>query len=141
MVDEAGRLLSAIEDEQKLGECPSPEKLDALAKRVAGSFPWWNSLGKMSFPNTASFRVRIEEAAIQKELTAKVLQLKASRAAYHAWPKDVPGIEKSFCPHEHWNYVLLPGGGMSLTFSGTDPLKAMGSWRRSYPLEYREPPK
>jgi hypothetical protein len=139
MADAAGRLLSLIEEEQRIGGCSSPQQVDALGKRVKDSFPWWNDPGRMSF--VAPNWLLIKEAALQKELTAKVLQLKAARASDHGWPKDVPGIEKSFCPQQHWNYVLLPGGGMSLTFSGEDPLKAMGSWRRSYPLEYREPPK
>lgn len=47
MADAAGRQLTLIEGEQKIGQCPSQAQVETLGARILASFPWWNVQGKM----------------------------------------------------------------------------------------------
>jgi hypothetical protein len=66
-------------------------------------------------PNIASAWKRADRLALEAELTNKVFDVRAARAASGAWPPSVPGIETSKAKNVTWSYVVTPEGRASLS--------------------------
>jgi hypothetical protein len=135
--DMGGLFLTEIQRLDALGPCASDAELNSISKGITADLPKWNLLVQVAYPNLGgSSRARPKQLKIQMELTDKVLQLRELKAQQGAWPKEAPGIEKSFCPKETWKYESTADGGMSLTFSGPPISKELV--KRPYPLEFKE---
>lgn len=120
-----------------LGPCASDADLISISRGITANLPKWNLLTQVAYPNLGgSSRARPKQLKFQMELTDKVLQLRGMKAQQGQWPKEVLGIEKSFCPKGTWKYEATADGGMSLTFSGPPVSKDLV--KLQYPLEFRE---
>lgn len=106
-----------------------PEALKAMDEQAKGEIGRWNVV-RLALPSVAGFWTAVDRARFHRELTAKVLELKALRAASpgRSWPKKVPGIESSTCPGNRWTYVVSADGGAVLTASQS-PSKAVPAVR------------
>lgn len=123
----------------KTGLCASEEAINHAGESSLEEIPRWNIIGGIAIPNLSNAWLRVKYLRIQMELTQKVLELKTVRDAHGAWPVQVPGIEKSFCPQEHWTYTVMPDGTMSIAYSGTPPGEKVVKGFRP-PQEYKEGP-
>jgi hypothetical protein len=95
-----------------------PDAMKAADERAKNEIGRWNVM-RLALPSVAGFWTAVDRAHFHRELTAKVLELKALRAASpgRSWPKKVPGIESSTCPGNRWTYVVSADGGAVLTAS------------------------
>jgi hypothetical protein len=84
---------------------------------MMADFSWWNVIGKIAVPNLSSAWSRAARAALEAEMTRKLLEIKRLRGADGAWPKELPGISASVCKDAKWDYRVAPDGGMTLAFS------------------------
>ena len=135
--DMAGLFLTEVQRLDALGPCASDAELISISKGITTNLPKWNLLVQVAYPNLGgSSRARPKQLKLQMELTDKVLQLREMKARQGTWPKEAPGIEKSFCPKETWKYEATAEGGMSLTFSGPPISKELV--KHPYRLEYKE---
>jgi hypothetical protein len=103
--------------------------LRRAAVEVAGSAPCstldlekpslWNLPGRMGFPPEEKLLEKFDRAAMELELTWKVLELKARREASPKgeWPSGLEGIESSVCTSQRWTYAVGADGTMTLGFS------------------------
>jgi hypothetical protein len=129
--------LDMVQGFQKVGLCASEEAINKAGELSLKGIPRWNIIGRIAVPDLSNAWCRVKYLRIQMELTQKVLDIKAARDAQGAWPAQVPGIEKSFCPRERWIYTVTPDGVMSIAYSGAPPSKdAVKGFRP--PQEYKE---
>ena len=70
-------------------------------------------------PNLASAWKRADRLVLEAELTNKVFDVRAARAAAGAWPPAVPGIETSKAKDVTWTYAVTPEGRASLSTNRT----------------------
>jgi hypothetical protein len=121
------RTSGALEDQKA---CTfEPDAMKAVDERARQEIGRWNVM-RLAMPSVAAFWATGDSARFQRELTAKVLELKALRTASRdgAWPRQVPGIESSVCPGNRWTYVVSADGGAVLTASQS-PSKAVPAVR------------
>ncbi len=131
--------LDSLRHMQETDICSRDEVFQRIGELDEKEIPRWNVIAKVGVPNLTDAWLRVKYLRIQIELTQKVLELKATRSANGAWPVQVPGIEKSFCPQEHWTYTVMPDGTMSIAYSGTPPGEKVVKGFRP-PQEYEEGP-
>ncbi len=84
-------------------------------------FPRW-SFGEIFFPNSQESLHRMFRLLLESELTAKLFQAKAARAASpdSAWPRELEGLSSSVCPGARWDYRVA-GETMTISFAGDFP--------------------
>lgn len=70
-------------------------------------------------PNLASAWKRADRLALEAELTNKVFDVRAARAAAGAWPPAIKGIEASKAKDVTWTYAVTPEGRASLSTNRT----------------------
>jgi hypothetical protein len=70
-------------------------------------------------PSLASAWKRADRLSLEAELTNKVFDVRAARAATGAWPQAVPGIEVSKAKDVTWIYAVTPEGRASLSTNRT----------------------
>lgn len=115
MVDVAQRYLEEMRLLESLGPCAYDYK--GPAHGIAGSLPWWNTMGRVGLMNLGYFWERGMKLEVDAELTAKILDAREARDLNGgAWPESVPGIEVSRCPEARFAYSAGSGAGMSITF-------------------------
>jgi hypothetical protein len=71
----------------------------------------------ISMTNLASAMRRVDRLTIDLELTDRILQARAVKAALGRWPDAIPGLEASRMPGEHWTYVRSADGRVTISFS------------------------
>jgi hypothetical protein len=93
--------------------------LSAYDAHLDLSVPRWNVIGKIIAPTMEGVLQRLARYEVDAELTRKVLEAKAARAANGGrWRQELQGIERSeACPEDGWVYEVTPTGAMTLAFS------------------------
>jgi hypothetical protein len=92
------------------------EGMKTVDERAREEIGRWNVM-RLALPSVAGIWAAVDRARFQRELTAKVLELRALRSPEGAWPRQAPGIESSACPGNRWTYVVSADGGAVLTAS------------------------
>jgi hypothetical protein len=92
------------------------EGIKAVDERAREEIGRWNVM-RLALPSVAGIWAAVDRARFQRELTAKVLELRTLRSPEGAWPRQAPGIESSACPGNRWTYVVSADGGAVLTAS------------------------
>ncbi len=131
--------LDSLQRLRKCDICDSDDKIQEAGRLDENEIPRWNVIARIGLPDLTDVWLRAKYIRIQTELTTKILEIKAARAAGGAWPAQAPGIEKSFCANEHWVYSVDRNGWMSLAYSGAEPGKNVVKGFRP-PQEYKEGP-
>jgi len=96
--------------------------------------PRWNVLGRVAIPSTSRAWRLAGRAALDEELTGKILVARALRAAElgRAWPRELPGLQSSVCSEVRWDYQASEDS-MSIAAS-KDPF---GEAASGLPLRFR----
>jgi hypothetical protein len=115
------RKLSACEISNRSSEeiwKPAKEELERW--KEAGGDPGLETIEEISMPNvTSSFR-RLARLMVDRELTAKLLQLRFEKAAARPsrWPEKLFDADSRACPGATYEY-RSSGAAMSLRFAGS----------------------
>lgn len=85
--------------------------LDARQAGLAVPVPGWNVVSPVMVPDLSGAVERLARFELDLELTRRVLELEAARAASGRWPAELPGgAASSACPRDRWIYAPADGG-------------------------------
>ena len=85
-------------------------------------------------PNLAGAIRRADRLIIDMELTERILEARMLRAGLGHWPTEIPGLETSRMPGEHWTYFVGNDGRMTIYFSRELNWEGQHGWM--LPLRY-----
>jgi len=74
-------------------------------------------MSRLMLPNMENARLRADRAAVDLDLTRKVLELRAARGTAKEWPATVPGMETSVVKDARWVYTRTPDGRATIELS------------------------
>ena len=102
--------------------------LSAREANLEIPLPRWNVVGNFWRPNLGGILHRLGRLELNRELTAKVLDLdRARRGNGGAWPANLPVAEPSeACPRDNWSYEVTPEDAMIVALNrdvGFDDLR------------------
>jgi hypothetical protein len=112
---------------------PAAEEIErALAQ---GADPSLKTLSEIATPSLTSAIRRADRLAVDRELTAKVLELRQEKAASRdgRWPEKFFDADSRICPGEAYEYQAR-GGAMAIRFKG--PIGDPGAPALALPISF-----
>jgi hypothetical protein len=102
---------------------PCSQEARTIGETAATWVPRWNVLGSVAMPNFSRLWLQVGREGLAAELTLKVLEARAARAAspQGTWPAELPSLRSTVCPAVTWSYKVAPEG--ATLAANPDPFK------------------